>query len=81
MTVCQKVPKLDLQSQFWMSTINRIFSKKKLSKNINLGNHYSLKYFFSKLNFQTCYVGLAFARFLSIKKHYLVKTFFCKLNF
>ena len=28
MTVCQKVPKSYLQSQFWMSKINRIFSKK-----------------------------------------------------
>ena len=29
MTVCQKVPKSYFQSQFWMSKINRIFSKKK----------------------------------------------------
>ena len=53
MTVCQKVPKSYFQSQFWMSKINRIFSKKKLSKNINLGDHYLLKAFFSKLNFWT----------------------------
>ena len=54
MTVCQKVPKLYFQSQFWMSKINRIFSKKKkLSKNINLGDHYLSKTFFSKLNFWT----------------------------
>ena len=45
MTVCQKVPKLYFQSQFWMSKINRIFSKKKLSKNINLGDHYLLKFY------------------------------------
>ena len=43
MTVRQKVPKSYFQSQFWMSKINRIFSKKKLSKNINLGDHYLLK--------------------------------------
>ena len=43
MTVCQKVPKSYFQSQFWMSKINRFFSKKKLSKNINLGDHYLLK--------------------------------------
>ena len=46
MTVCQKVPKLYFQSQFWMSKINQIFSKKKLSKNINLGDHYLLIFFF-----------------------------------
>ena len=45
-TVCQKVPKSYFRSQFWMSKINRIFSKKKLSKNINLGDHYLLKTFF-----------------------------------
>ena len=28
MTFCQKVPKLYFQSQFWMSKINQIFSKK-----------------------------------------------------
>ena len=39
MTVCQKVPKLYFQSQFWMSKINLFFFKKKLSKNINLGDH------------------------------------------
>ena len=51
MTVRQKVPKSYFQSQFWMSKINQIFSKKKLSKNINLGDYYLLKTFFSKLNF------------------------------
>ena len=51
MTVCQKVPKSYFQSQFWMSKINQMFSKKKLSKNINLGDHYLQKTFFSKLNF------------------------------
>ena len=30
MTVCQKVPKSYFQSQFWMSKIDRIFSKKKI---------------------------------------------------
>ena len=50
MTVCQKVPKSYFQSQFWMSKINRI-KKKKLYKNINLGDHYLLKTFFHKLNF------------------------------
>ena len=40
MTVCQKVPKSYFQSQFWMSKIDRIFSKNNLSKNINLGDHY-----------------------------------------
>ena len=54
MTVCQKVPKSYFQSQFWMSKIIRIF-KKKLSKNINLGDHYLLKTFFSKLNFEPLY--------------------------
>ena len=49
--VCQKVPKLYFQSQFWMSKIDRIFSKKMVSKNINLGDHYLLKTFISKLNF------------------------------
>ena len=29
MTVCQKMPKSYFQSQFWMSKINQIFSKKK----------------------------------------------------
>ena len=53
MTVCQKVPKLYFQSQFWMSKINWIFSKKNSSKNINLGDYYLLKTFFSKLNFWT----------------------------
>ena len=51
MTVCQKVQKSYFQGQFWMSKNNRIFSKKKLSKNINLGDHYLLKTFFTKLNF------------------------------
>ena len=51
MTVCQKMPKSYFQSQFWMSKTNPTFSKKKLSKNINLGDHYLLKTFFPKLNF------------------------------
>ena len=28
LTVCQKVPKLSFQTQFWISNINQIFSKK-----------------------------------------------------
>ena len=36
-TVCQKVPILDFQSEFSMSKIIRIFLKKKSLKNINLG--------------------------------------------
>ena len=51
MTVCQKVPKSYFQRQFWMSKINRIFSKKILPKNINLGDNYLLKTFFSELKF------------------------------
>ena len=43
MTVCQKVPKSYFTSQFWMSKINKIFQKKILSKNINLGDHYLQK--------------------------------------
>ena len=41
MTACQKEPKSYFQSQFWMSKIDRIFSKKKkkIFKNINLGDH------------------------------------------
>ena len=46
MTACQKVPKLYFQSQFWMSKINRFLKEKKISKNINLGDHYLLKTFF-----------------------------------
>ena len=38
MTVRQKVPKWYFQSQFWMSKINQFFSKRKVSKNINLGD-------------------------------------------
>ena len=49
----QKVPKLYFQSQFSMSKINRNFSKKKSSKNINLGEHFLLNTFFSRLNFWT----------------------------
>ena len=36
-TVCQKVPILDFQSEFSMSKIIRIFLKKNSLKNINLG--------------------------------------------
>ena len=55
MTVCQKVTKLYSQSQFWMSKINQFFSKKKLSNNINLGDQYSLKTFFSNSIFEPLY--------------------------
>ena len=48
MTVRQNVPKSYFQSQFWTSKINQIFSKKKLSKNINLGDHYLLKTFLTQ---------------------------------
>ena len=47
------MPKLYFQSQFSMSKINQIFSKKISSKNINLGDHFLLKTFFSRLNFWT----------------------------
>ena len=49
MTVCQKVPKSYFQSQFWMSKNNRIFSKKNLPKNINLGDLYLSKTFFNSI--------------------------------
>ena len=56
MTVRQKVPKSYFQSQFWMSKINRIFSKKILSQNINLGDHYLLKTFiFQNSTFEPLY--------------------------
>ena len=56
MTGRQKEPKLYFQSQFWMSKINRIFSKKNLSKNINLGDHYIYqKTFFLNLIFEPLY--------------------------
>ena len=55
MTVRQKVPKWYFQSQFWMLKINRIFSKKKISKNINLGDHYLLKTFFLNSIFEPLY--------------------------
>ena len=38
--VCQKVPKSYFQSQFSMSKIDGIFSKKKSIQNINLGDHF-----------------------------------------
>ena len=41
MRLSWKVPKLYFQSQFSMSKINRL--KKKILKNINLGNHFFLK--------------------------------------
>ena len=55
MTVCQKVPKSYFQSQFWISKINRTFSKKILSKNINLGDHYLLIFFFLNSIFEPLY--------------------------
>ena len=36
MTVCQKVPKSYFQSQFWMSKINRFFSKKNIHLRISI---------------------------------------------
>ena len=49
-TVCQKVPILDFQSEFSMSKIIRIFLKKNSLKNINLGQQLWLKSFFDKFN-------------------------------
>ena len=43
-TVCQKVPILDFQSEFSMSKIIRIFLKKNSLKNINLGTPFCKKY-------------------------------------
>ena len=40
MTVCEKVPKLYFQSHFGCQKLIEFFQKKKLSKNINLGDHY-----------------------------------------
>ena len=39
----KKVPKSYFQSQFFMSKMDGIFSKKKLSKNINLGDRFLVK--------------------------------------
>ena len=50
---CQKVPKSYVQSEFSVSKINGIFSKKKSFKNINLGDHFLKKTFFSNSNFWT----------------------------
>ena len=47
----QKVPKLYSQSQFLCQKSTEFFQKKISSKNINLGDHYLVKTFFSKLNF------------------------------
>ena len=44
--VHQKVPKSCFQSNFLISKINIIFSKKKSFKKINLGNHFLWKNFF-----------------------------------
>ena len=44
-SVRQKVPKSYFQSQFSVSKINGIFSKKKSFKNINLGDHFFVKNF------------------------------------
>ena len=49
----QKVPELYFQRQVSMSKIIWIFSRKISSKNINLGDHFLLKTFFSRLNFWT----------------------------
>ena len=50
-SVRQKVPKSYFQSQFLMSKIDGIKKKKKSLKNINLGDHFLLKTFFSSVNF------------------------------
>ena len=52
MTVCQKVPILDYQSEFSMSKIIRIFLRKNSLKNINLGHQLLLQIFFDKFNFK-----------------------------
>ena len=57
-TVHQKVPKSYFQSQFWMSRINWIFFNF-----INLGDHYLLKLFFSKLNFWTTLLSKIMSNF------------------
>ena len=46
----QKVPKSDFQSNFSISKIDRIFLKKILLKNINLGHQLLLKTFLDKFN-------------------------------
>jgi hypothetical protein len=53
--VCQKVPKPYFQSQFSMSKIDGIFSKKKSFKNINLGDHFFKKLFFLTPIFEPLY--------------------------
>ena len=50
MASCQKVPKLDVQSQFSMSKIIRLFLIFLLN-NTNLGAHFLLLTFFDKINF------------------------------
>ena len=47
------MPKLYFQSQFSMSKINGIFSKKNSFKNINLGDNFLKKTFFFNYNFWT----------------------------
>ena len=53
--VRQKVPKLYFQSQFSMSKIDGIFSKKKSFKNINLGDNFKKKLFFLTPIFEPLY--------------------------
>ena len=53
--VCQKVPKSYFQSQFSMSKIDGIFSKKKSFKNINLGDNFLKKHFFLTPIFEPLY--------------------------
>ena len=53
--VLQKVPNSYFQSQFSMSKINRIFSKKESYKNINLGDHFLLNTFFLDSIFEPLY--------------------------
>ena len=48
---CQKVPKFDFQSQFFMSKIIGIFLIFFSLKNINLGAHFLLLTFFDNINF------------------------------
>ena len=53
--VLLKSAEIILLSQFSMSKIQGIFSKKKSFKNINLGNHFFLKTFFLTLIFEPLY--------------------------
>ena len=64
--VCQKVPKSYFQSQFSMSKIDGIFTKKNSFKNMNLGDHFLEKLFFLTPIFELLYfvkMGSSFVTF------------------